>query len=190
VEFSDYVFKWSTSGSFTATIEAAEMAIVCAFTLKHHQTREAHRVFRRQPLGGANGTGDKIIRVEEISGTLRATYDDLGTITGWEHNTPELEAEADLQLAAAAAGFGVGAPQDRTYPGFKVINPDGAIQQLTYSFRVGQPCTTRASRNNEWNVRIPSYAERQRLRRLIQQREAASVREIQRRERTRGARHV
>lgn len=190
VEFSDYVFKWSTSGSFTSTLAAADIYLLCAFMLEHHQTREAHRVFRRLALGGANGTGDKIIRVEEVGGTLRANYNAAGAITTFTDNTADLEQEADQQLAAAAAEFQVGNPQDRTYPGFVPIGPDGAIQSVSYSFKVGRWCSTRASRNNEWNVVLRSYAERRRQVEVRRQRAAVLAREAARRERTRGWRYI
>ena len=186
VDFSDYVFKWSQPGVGTSTVRAADIYLGISFPVKHQTTREQHRVWREIALGGKNGTGAKIIRVEEISGMIRANYNADGEITSWTTNSTDLNAEADLQLKAALASYQAKASQERSYAGLVPINPDGAIQQVTFSAVEGQGCTTRASRNNEYHLAIPNYKERQRIAWAQAAQQEVAVRELQRRQQLQG----
>lgn len=163
-----------------------EIYLVIAFPVKHQTTREQHRVWREIDLGGNNGTGAKIIRVEEIGGMIRAEYNADGKITSWTTNDDEMNAEADFQLKAALASYQAKATQERSYAGLVPINPDGAIQQLTLSAVEGQGCTTRASRNNEYHLAIPNYTERQRIAWAAAAQQQLAVRELQRRQQLQG----
>ncbi len=77
-------------------------------------------------------------------------------------NLDDLVPRATYFLNAANAKYEIGAAADRTYAGIYPIEPDGAIQQVTWSVGGGQPATTRASRNTEHATYLPSFPERRR----------------------------
>ena len=176
VDFSNYTFKWATAGT-SSNLTEATLYLNAAFSVKHHKTREIHHVYRQLSLGGNNGTGAKVLKSEDVSGTLRANYDSSGRITTFTDNSRALNDEADFMLKAAAAEFQLKATHDRTYRGIVPIQPDGAIQQITFACVQGQGPTTRASRNNEYHLSVPSYKERQRIgrqrARVVEQQAAA-----------------
>ena len=78
------------------------------------------------------------------------------------NNLDDLIPPANYYLEAANQKYEIGAATDRTYAGIVPIDPDGAIQQVTWSVGGGQPATTRVSRNCEHAQYLPSYPERRR----------------------------
>lgn len=71
-------------------------------------------------------------------------------------NAEAVNEVADYYLKGAALEYQVGTPEERSYGGIHPIFCDGAIQQVTWSIG-GSGATTRAGRNTEIEVRLPSY---------------------------------
>lgn len=82
-------------------------------------------------------------------------------------NLDEILPAAEYYLRAANDKYEIGAATDRTYNGVVPINPDGAIQQVSWSVGGGAPATTRASLNCEHARYLPSYPERRRTAQLF-----------------------
>ena len=179
ITFSDYVYKWTTSGSRTSPVEGADIYLSCCFPVKDHVTRAAHRFGALVPLGPKNKTEPKVVKHEEVSLALRAQYDSSGNIAKFLHNRDQIDAEATLLLDATAASYQTKTPGDKTYAGLVKIELDGAIQQITFNVAEGQGFTTRASRNNEHSLALPSYKDRQFEARMHDTRSQAAMRAIQ-----------
>jgi hypothetical protein len=77
-------------------------------------------------------------------------------------NSDEVLPAAQYHLGAALAKYEIGAAADRTYAGIWPLDPDGAIQSVTWRVGGGVPATTRASRNTEHAQYLPSFPERRR----------------------------
>ncbi len=77
-------------------------------------------------------------------------------------NLDDITPAAEYYLDAEERKYVVDSAGDRTYAGIVPIDPDGAIQQVTWSVGGGQPATTRASRNCEHAQYLASYPERRR----------------------------
>ena len=93
--------------------------------------------------------------------TIRKDRDFSVTVVG--DNFDELNPLADYYLNAANRKYEIGAAADRTYAGIVPLDPDGAIQQVTWSVGGGQPATTRASRNCEHAHYLPAFPERRKV---------------------------
>lgn len=170
VEFQDYVYKWINPGvapvAGQASIQAATLYLSASFHLQHHLTRSTHRHYREIQLGPINGTGAKVVKEEDLGATVRTNYNAGGAVQDFTTNYAALDPQAVLALSAALTEFQLTTPQDKTYAGLVPLNPDGAIFQVTWTMEESRGCTTRASRNNEWNYNLPSYKERRVLERL------------------------
>ncbi|AWM35913.1 hypothetical protein GobsT_63540 [Gemmata obscuriglobus] len=89
---------------------------------------------------------------------------------GTGDNLDDLIPAATYYLNAANARYAPAGAADRTYAGIVPLDPDGAIQQVTWSVGGGQPATTRVSRNSEHAQYLPAFPERRRqedLRRFL-----------------------
>lgn len=80
-------------------------------------------------------------------------------------NLDDLLRAANYYLTAADQQYRIEASSERTYAGIFPINPDGAIQQVTWSVG-GGPATTRASRNTEHSIYVPNFPDRRRREQL------------------------
>lgn len=109
------------------------------------------------------GCPPEIIRHPELGAVFRAVRRDrdkaLVTVAS---NLDDIIPPAEYFLNAANAKYNADVATDRTYAGVVPIEPNGAIQQVTWSVGGGQPATTRASRNTEHSTYLPSYPERRR----------------------------
>lgn len=80
----------------------------------------------------------------------------LGPVTT---NETDVDKEADFYLAAEAARYGYPQSQDRTYDGLRRFQPDGVLQQVTWSFNLSRGCETRVSLTSEHDRFLPRYRE-------------------------------
>lgn len=160
VTFDRQMFQYNAANRFKF---APDLYLYTGFTIRS----VVGRVFAKWRYGGALaglvelGCPPEVLRHPElvrIVRTLRQTKD--MSPNGTFDNTDDLLPLADYYLAAANAKYGIGAAADRTYAGIVPIDPDGAIQQVTWSVGGGQPATTRVSRNAEHATYLPSFPER------------------------------
>lgn len=98
---------------------------------------------------------------EDLLPTIRHVYDDNNRVTTVERNQDDLDSEADELIEAELAKYTPEVPRDHTYAGFVRIEPDGAIQQVTWS-TTGQGVFTRASRMQEHAMNTAFHEERRR----------------------------
>jgi hypothetical protein len=121
-------------------------------------------------LDAGSRTGPRVIRRDDVTETVRGTYtEDSGrfTLVSFRSNveTDQLDGAADSYLDAAQAEYSLDEKLDVPYVGLLPIEPDGAIQQVTFSIGVAGTFT-RASRNMEHNAFVPPYRVRRRAEKL------------------------
>lgn len=141
-----------------------ELWLLCSYYLDDAVTGEKVRYERTRKTGQKNGTGARIVRRPEIEHTFKGKYQiveaDAGmsiNSKGHETNKKDADEEADGHLDAIEKQFQSEPSTTVDYAGFLAIEPDGAIQQLSWRCGNGQPATTRASRNEEHNKHGLSY---------------------------------
>ena len=158
VEFSDYMYKLADDN----TVEEAELFLRVAVSVRDEDKWSWDRYERARVIGDpAVPTGDRIVKRDEIVRNVYPTYNDLGKITRINTNDAEIAREADYYLNGVQAEYQVGVPLELGYIGLRAINPDGAIQQVSWSV-TGDGASTKASRNIEFSVVVPTFKERQR----------------------------
>lgn len=111
---------------------------------------------RKIPLG----TGPKIIRRDDIG--LRSTMFHLGLRdeVKYKDNHDEWDKRAKYYLDAAKMLIKPEDSMSANYCGLLNVQPDGAIQQVTWYVADDGFCFTRASRNREESLIVPSFEQR------------------------------
>ena len=166
VEFDVPVYKLNPSENTTT---AAELFLTCAFSLRDRSRRMSIRqTVQRQLKGKQYGTGALALPHDEIVQTIQFQYGADNNRTGAVTNASDVFAEAQRYLDAAEGAFETVATQTVEYAGIIPIEPDGAVQQVTW--QVGAlGATTTASRNTEHDRRVPRDCETRRQERVAAQ---------------------
>lgn len=162
VKTDDPVYQLSSTDN---TISEAELYLTIAVPFRDSTTRAPERFTHRVRLPGRSfGTGPRVVMRDDVRRQVRANYGFAETLTGLTDNQETVRREAEFALNAAMAEYVSRPTFDIQYAGLLPIAPDGAIQQVTWN--VGPDgATTRASRNTEANLSVPSYKERRRIER-------------------------
>jgi len=157
VQFADPVWRFAPGGG----VAEPYLYLVCAVSPRDRTTGEVTR-FRYRADADPAGSGVQVIRRDDLQayavGTYSTAYESLGVAEG-AHNFPECRQQAAYYAAAELANLQQRAASDRTYAAILDVAPDGAICQV--GWEVGpEGCSTRLSLHSEWDVRVPTYAQR------------------------------
>lgn len=148
----------------------AKLFLTCSYSVKHIASRQELRMTYEQRLPGrSNGTGPQIVHHPELVATAIARYGrgSSGTrVDRVETNEAEWRREVIHALQAAMLEYSTGPTNDVEYAGLLPIEPDGAIQQVSWSVGPGG-AKTRASRNAEHHTAIEPYQERRQREEII-----------------------
>lgn len=158
----------SEAKPYEGTIPEGEVAPAWLVLVTSVQVRDDDLALQRftHSIDGdkKNGEGELIVNREDVGLNYYREYNP----TTWDVTVPknELQIEkeqkknAEMLLGLVKASFVEQATEERHYDHLEQIDPDGKIQQLTYS--VGNTTTlTRASLNTEHQVYLPSFETRQ-----------------------------
>lgn len=117
-------------------------------------------------VGGADEYGERpvVLSRPDLVSVRKVTrrFDTDFRVQKVSSNEREMQAAALAVAAAEAIKYQVSETASRTYAGIHVVDPDGGIQQVTWSIGVGQPPTTTVGVNTEHAAWLPAYAERRR----------------------------
>lgn len=132
VEFSEAVYR-KTGNDFDDFGDAA-LILRTAVSVRESSTRAWQRYEREQKLGGKKfNTAAQEIKRPEIVQTIVPSWSNQFRLTGTTDNLKKVDKEADHYLDAAAAQFETKDPSTTTYAGWLAINPDGALQSITWT---------------------------------------------------------
>jgi hypothetical protein len=159
VRFSEPVFLYGESKELNDHLPA-EIRLRTAVSLRDKDTRGWIRhEFEREMPGTRRNTLPQYIQQDDVF---------YNVIPQGEASNTEVEAEqaAKHYLDAIERKYQTTDPAGFSYAGFQKIEVDGAIQQVTWSLSDDGYATTRASRNREDSLAIPSYGERRMMERM------------------------
>ncbi|QDV53830.1 phage major capsid protein [Gimesia fumaroli] len=139
---------------------------------EHKQMHMMSLMMMGNPRKLSGGTDTKVVIKNEIVQAYQAQYETKKNSTGElvtklvnvvdNAETEELEKQAlaaidveNIKIFTKDAGSGV-------YAGMKKVQLDGAIQQVAFSINTSGGMTTTVSRNQEVNIYVPDFDERQR----------------------------
>jgi len=164
IRFRDPVHRFLDSDG-NHLVMPAELRLRTSFGLRDSKTGAARRYERRRRREAEpNGTSPQFLKHDEIAVNWRVRYDSDYRATGADDNLKSVERQADYYLDALEQSWQTSRPQSAGYVGLKSINPDGAIQQVTWSIGL-DGATTRAARNTLADMTLPSFEERRALER-------------------------
>lgn len=170
-------------------------AIRCAVSIRDpaKKTVERYTKTRRLTLRGkppARSTGPMVIRKDEIVLNVWANRHGVGNAAqnvqtnleaGIMAGAPGVKEQADYYINGAIQEFQTPSPNEASYAGIKVIQPDGAIQTVTWNISEAGS-TTVATRNSEMNRVVVPYKERRMFEKLNKD-ELEQMRKVARKER-------
>jgi hypothetical protein len=157
VRFAEPVMQISSSAPGFAE---AELYLTVAHAVKDLATlQEVRQTTERVLPGEPIGTGPCVLRRDELVLAVVTQYDSGNNPTGTIDNADEIDQEANETLDAAEAGLTTLETGLVEYAGVVPINPDGAIQQVEWRGGLSG-CVTRAGRNSEFSLAIPTWRER------------------------------
>jgi len=165
IVFSDPVYRFIQSKTIidgisydNNDIAPPKLFIRMAVNLRDEDTRayEHYTVERKLP-GKELKTKPYILRRDDIRLEF---YKHPTLVLARANNKAQVDAEAKLYLDAKQAEFDLQTPGTRVYAGIKNIQPDGAIQQVTWYIDTTGFAFTRISRNKEESLIVPSFEQR------------------------------
>jgi hypothetical protein len=159
VRFSEPVFLYGEDKELNDHLPA-EIRLRTAVSLRDKDTRGwVRHEFEREMRGTRRNTLPQYVQQDDVF---------YNVIPQGEASDTEAEAEqaAEHYLDAIEDKYQITDPAGFSYAGFQKIEVDGAIQQVTWSLSDDGYATTRASRNREDSLAIPSYGERRMMERM------------------------
>jgi hypothetical protein len=157
VRFDEQVVRWDTN---TRTFKPAVIELECSFQVRNPDTGAPMRWSYTMATGAAAGYGVEVVRREELVWERYTPYPNQN-VGQWTEKTYEAELNTLSQYYSAGrlAQYVTQSGASGKYVGLQSINPDGAIQQVTWEIG-GGGCFTSASRLYEPSPYVPPYKER------------------------------
>lgn len=142
-------------------------------TVKDATTRQPERFTKELRFGDQVGTGPLVLRREDVVRRVINGWDlsnGNGVINpmGGSDTQDSAEQEANYYLEAYIRQFQSPETAQVEYNGILAISPDGAISQVEWAGSESG-CTTKASRNTEFSLVVPSYQQRREITRVRRQ---------------------
>ncbi len=159
VRFDDQITAYNAD---TKLFQApAVLYLECSFLVRHRTEGSAFRYFWQIPTLAPSGYGVDVVRHEELVWEKYEAYPPPGNAAVWVDKIArsELDPVADYYARGRLASYVSANGASGKYVGLQAINPDGAIQQVTWEIG-GGGCYTSASRLYEPNPYVPPYKER------------------------------
>jgi hypothetical protein len=162
VQFSEPLYRIAEGRD---SLEPAKLFLCVAVEVKHPETRAPERYVKDLRLSRSS-TGERAhaLRREDIQLNYRAEYTEDDEVSGNVDNVTEADKLADFYLSTAVQEYLTYPADTAPYVGIQRIDPDGAIEQVTWSVVMGQGASTEASRGFEHNLNVPSYKQAQEMR--------------------------
>jgi len=162
VQFSDPVYRYGSEEAANPEsmyLYPATLYLLTTISVRDEFTRAWRRWTQKRTLSGyRSGTNPRYITREDIAEEIYYEYQNGAFVE--KRNTPTVESQARYYLDATERAYQFTAPSSVSYAGFRPINLDGAIQQVTWALDESGFARTRASRNREELLYVPSYKER------------------------------
>jgi hypothetical protein len=162
VKFAEFVVRFDDNKKFIP----ATLYLTCAYSMRLAPggAYERYEVERSLP-GKKHQTQARVLQRPEIVKQVTQRYKGDTGLGQREDNEKDVAAQAKHYLDEAQREYQTAPATDVQYAGIVRIEPDGAIQQVTWHVGGGSEATTRASRNAEHSLYSPSYEEKRRIER-------------------------
>ncbi len=168
----------ATGGAgYEIVLHPAQLVLRATCGVRDDQSLEPDRYERERTTTGSGGTQPRYLRNDELTLTNTPEYDAGFAIDAVNSNSDELDTLADEILDAVELEYQTTTPETVVFPGFQLVDLDGAIQQL--SLQIGSSgTTTTISRGNEIPRLGRSYVSTRQLQRQAPATRRPSPREL------------
>ena len=121
----------ATGGSgYEVVLDPAQPVLRATCSVRDATTLEPARYEHERSTGGSGGTMPRYVRHDELTLTNLPQYGAAFAIDAVDTNSTELDTQADEILDAVQLEYQTTTPETAVFPGFQLIDLDGAIQQL------------------------------------------------------------
>ncbi len=157
VKFSDTVYRKNDGDTDR---HPADLRLRTSFNLRDKETMGwVRREKSTDTISALVQTQPLYVRSDDVAFKVRFFVTSSGSTIGAEDNEQEVDNAANYYIQAALQKLQYDNPTSFVYPGFRFIELDGAIQQVTWIVDGEGFATTAANRNKEDLVNSPSYEE-------------------------------
>ncbi|HYH66577.1 MAG TPA: hypothetical protein VD866_17920, partial [Urbifossiella sp.] len=162
IMFSAPVMARATVGEGFDRYQIPLLTLETAVIIEHADTSAPIRAEFDRDLGGAAGAEYQLR--EDVRVAYKTTYGDENKPTGTFKDDGDAAPRAEYYLEAMAERHGLDSGETRQYIGAVQIDPNGLIQQVSWS--IGTGATTVASSNTEHDEFVMPYPARRRAENL------------------------
>lgn len=181
VSFNEPVFYWNQQDANISKYDFPRLVLETSVYVRHPVSDMPLRWEECIPIKGGKAPIEWHPNPELKVGVV-ASYDDNDQLKGWRYAPGDIgytKAAARFFLQGKAARYYVRGGNIRQYPMILNIEPDGLIQQVSWSLGAGGP-TTIASANSEHSPFWPDYPQRVRPELLPPNKLAAQANRVER----------
>ena len=158
VTFSDHVYYFGLQSGGAGQILAPTLVLECSCLVKDPDNDQPVR-WEETLSGGGVALPEWQIR-EDVAVSVIGRYSEGSKLIGFDFlDLADARGRAGYYLRGMAAPYRITSGATRQYVGIYPIQPDGYIQQVTWSVG-GNGATTTASGNTEHSIAVPSYPTR------------------------------
>jgi hypothetical protein len=168
VKFADTVYQLNTNPFTDANLfDPAKLRLRTSFNLRDQETMGwvRYEVELDTPTSYVP-TQPLYVTQDDVAFKVTCFVDSAGDLITTDDNENEANDAAAFAIQGALQKLQYDNPTSFTYPGFRYIELDGAIQQVTWIVDGEGLATTQANRNKEDLVNSPSYEEAKQAARL------------------------
>jgi hypothetical protein len=155
-------------GGYSLIIAPAQLVLRATCMVRHRETRAFDCYQRERSTGASGGTKPRYLKHDELLLVQQPKYTQNFEVDGVHGNRDELDTFADEILDAAELDYATTTALTMRYPGLRLIELDGAIQQVSLHVSTSGATTT-ISRGNELPNLGRSYLMMRRLERQTAQ---------------------
>lgn len=165
VTFDQYLYRFEGADP-DRTVAAPDLYLKTSFQVRSAEGLVPHKFVHPPEIGDVKpepGVQPETVRRPElvlIVRTIRDAAKSFEAVETVDNKADDLVPAAEYYLDAARRKYETGAASTRVYAGIFPIDPDGAVQQVTWSVGGNAPATTEVSRNTEHARYLPGFAER------------------------------
>jgi hypothetical protein len=171
VRFGEYVYRNVKVADTLNTVAAADLTLETSVLVQDAATSELVRWPEALALGG-DAPVEWQVREDIQVGVVPLYGLNNKLISFYLADLPDARKRARYYLTGMAKKYGLTGGETRQYIGIRPIDPDGAVQQVSWSVG-GGGATTVASTNSEHSAFVPSYPARRRAESLPPEKTAA-----------------
>lgn len=151
VTFADPIYKIANVGGSTPSYQfsQAELYLRATVTIREENDDYLYKLEKQVPVPGGLGLV-RIIKRDDLVYETKTTYNDDGAVISTTNNLSTIMPEINYYLYDELVRIQNVASEEVSYGGIIPIDPDGAIQMVSWSMSDSSLPSTRASRNNEF----------------------------------------